>query len=120
MNSFVQVISWKNKPIFTEIILLFIRQNKNPYGQSIIGAFGHMEFSLIINLKMGDRVFIKRWLEAKMIALNHFLAASKIILGISMYVLQVLQIDHLRLRSGPSQKLLLKALKIDLDFGIVF
>ena len=29
----MKVIFWKNKPIFTEIILLFIRQNTIPYGQ---------------------------------------------------------------------------------------
>ena len=32
-NSVMKIISWKNKPIFTEIILLLIRQNKIPYGQ---------------------------------------------------------------------------------------
>ena len=32
-NSVLKVISWKNKPIFTEIILLCIRQNTIPYGQ---------------------------------------------------------------------------------------
>ena len=32
-NFVMKVISWKNKPIFTEIILLFIRQNTIPYGQ---------------------------------------------------------------------------------------
>ena len=32
-NSVMKVISWKNKPIFTEIILLLIRQNTIPYGQ---------------------------------------------------------------------------------------
>ena len=31
-NSFMKFISWKNKLIFTEIILLFIRQNAIPYG----------------------------------------------------------------------------------------
>ena len=28
----MEVISWKNMPIFTEIILLLIRQNTVPYG----------------------------------------------------------------------------------------
>ena len=32
-NSVLKVISWNNKPIFNEIILLFIRQNTIPYGQ---------------------------------------------------------------------------------------
>ena len=32
-NSVMEVISWKNMPIFTEIILLLIRQNTIPYGQ---------------------------------------------------------------------------------------
>ena len=32
-NSVMKVISWKNKSIFTEINLLFIRQNTIPYGQ---------------------------------------------------------------------------------------
>ena len=32
-NSVMDVISWKNMPIFTEIILLLIKQNTIPYGQ---------------------------------------------------------------------------------------
>ena len=32
-NSVLKEISWKNKLIFTEIILLFIRQNTIAYGQ---------------------------------------------------------------------------------------
>ena len=32
-NSVIKVISWKNKPIFTEITLPIIRQNTIPYGQ---------------------------------------------------------------------------------------
>ena len=32
----MKVISWKNKPIFTDIILLFIRQNTIPYGQKAL------------------------------------------------------------------------------------
>ena len=49
----MKVISWKNKPIFTKIILLFIRQNTISYAQRIIKAFDHMEFCLVINLIMG-------------------------------------------------------------------
>ena len=48
-DSVLRVISWKNKPIFIEIILLFIRQNTIPYSQRIINAFDHMEFCLVIN-----------------------------------------------------------------------
>ena len=32
-NSVIQVITWKNKPIFTEIFLLLIRPHTIPYGQ---------------------------------------------------------------------------------------
>ena len=32
-NSDMEVISWKNTPIFTEIFLLLIRQNTLPYDQ---------------------------------------------------------------------------------------
>ena len=50
-NSVQRVISWKNKPIFTEIILLLIGKNTIPYGQRhIINDFDHMEFCLVINL----------------------------------------------------------------------
>ena len=42
----MKVISWKNKPIFTEIILLFIRQNTIPYGQRDYQC-------LVVNLTMG-------------------------------------------------------------------
>ena len=42
-NSVPKVISWKNKLFFTEIILLFIRQNTIPYGQ---------RHCLVINLAM--------------------------------------------------------------------
>ena len=40
----MKVISWKNRPIFTEIILLL--------SIIIINAFDHMEFCLVINLEM--------------------------------------------------------------------
>ena len=42
-NSVKKVPSWKNKPIFTKLILLFITN-----------AFVHMEFSLGIKLTMCD------------------------------------------------------------------
>ena len=46
----MEVISWKNLPIFTEIILL-VRQNTLSYGQKgIINAFDHMELCFVINL----------------------------------------------------------------------
>ena len=32
-NSVMKVISWKNNPFFTEMTLLFKRQNTIPYGQ---------------------------------------------------------------------------------------
>ena len=47
-NSVMRVISWKIKPTFTEMILLFIRQNtKFHMGKSIINAFDHMEFCVL-------------------------------------------------------------------------
>ena len=49
----MEVISWRNKLIFTEIILLVIRQNTIPYGQRQFNAFDHMEFCLVLNLTMG-------------------------------------------------------------------
>ena len=39
--------------IFTEIILLFIRQNITPMVKGIINALDQMEFCLVINLMMG-------------------------------------------------------------------
>ena len=50
-NSVMRVISWKNKPIFTELILLFMRQNTITHGP-IIYAFDHTEFCFVINLTM--------------------------------------------------------------------
>ena len=47
----MEVISWKNMPIFTEIILLLIRQNTSPYG---------MEFCWVINLTKGGNWAIPR------------------------------------------------------------
>ena len=47
----MKVILGKNKPIFTEIILLFIRQNTIPYGQRHYQCL--MEFCLVFNLTMG-------------------------------------------------------------------
>ena len=43
----MKVISWKNKPIFTEIILVFIRQNTIPYDQR------HYQFCFVIKLTTG-------------------------------------------------------------------
>ena len=49
----MKVISWKNKPIFTEIIL-FRTQNTILYGQRhAFDAFDHMEFCVVIHLTMG-------------------------------------------------------------------
>ena len=52
-NSVIKVIPRKNKPVSTEIILLLIRQNIIPMVKGIINVFDHMEFCLVINLKMG-------------------------------------------------------------------
>ena len=38
----MEVISWKNMPIFTEIILLLIRQNTIPMPLTIGIVFGHI------------------------------------------------------------------------------
>ena len=53
-NSVMKVISWKNKPIFTEITLPVIRQNTIPYAK----AFHHLEFCLVINLIMGGNLAV--------------------------------------------------------------
>ena len=55
----MEVISWKNMPIFTEIFPLLIRQNTIPYGQ-IINAFDHMELCLVINQIKGGKWAISR------------------------------------------------------------
>ena len=53
-NSVMKVISWRNKPIFTEIMILRIRQNTFLY------AFDHMEFCFVIELTMdGNQVVIR-------------------------------------------------------------
>ena len=49
-NSVLIVISWKNKPILSEIILLFIKQNTIPY----------MEFCLVINVTRGGNWVVTR------------------------------------------------------------
>ena len=49
----MKVISWKNKPIFTEIILMFIDKTRFHMVKGIINAFDHMEFCLVIKLTMG-------------------------------------------------------------------
>ena len=48
----MEVISWKNMPIFTEIILLLLRQNTIPYG--------HTELCLVINLTKGGNWAIQQ------------------------------------------------------------
>ena len=45
----MKVIFWKNKPIFTEIILLFI-----------CVFFFHLEFSLVLNLTMSGKLAVTR------------------------------------------------------------
>ena len=47
----MEVISWKNMPIFTESILLLIK-DKTQFRmvKGIINAFDHMEFCFVINL----------------------------------------------------------------------
>ena len=50
-NSVLKVISWKNKPIFTEITLLLI--NKTHF--QMIDVFDYMEFCLIIDLTMSGK-----------------------------------------------------------------
>ena len=52
-NSVMRVISWKNKAIFTEMILLFLRKTQFHMVKSIINAFDHIEFCFVINLTMG-------------------------------------------------------------------
>ena len=49
----MKVISWKKKLIFSEIILLFIRQTQFHVVKGTINAFDHNEFCLVINLIMG-------------------------------------------------------------------
>ena len=49
----MEVISWKNMPIFTEIILLLIRQTQFHKVKGIINAFDHIELCLVINLTTG-------------------------------------------------------------------
>ena len=50
----MKVISWKNKAVFTEIILLLYDKTQFDMVKGIINAFDHMEFCLVINLTMGD------------------------------------------------------------------
>ena len=54
-NSVMKVISSQNKPIFIEIILLFIRQNTiaSLSMPLRLNAVVHMEFCLVINVEMG-------------------------------------------------------------------
>ena len=49
----MEVIPWKNMPIFTEIILLLIRRNTFRMVKGIMNAFDHMKLYLVINLTKG-------------------------------------------------------------------
>ena len=51
----MEVISWKNMPDFTEIILLLIRQNTNPYGQR-----HYQWYCVVINLTKAGNFAIPR------------------------------------------------------------
>ena len=57
-NSVIKVISWKNKPVFTEIILLHINRTKFNLAKGIINAFDQMEFCLVIKLTMDGNLAI--------------------------------------------------------------
>ena len=46
----MEVISWKNTSIFTEIFLLPIRQTQFHMVKGIINAFDHMVLCFVINL----------------------------------------------------------------------
>ena len=46
----MEVISWQNMTIFTEIILLLISQTQFHIVKGIINAFDHMELCFVINL----------------------------------------------------------------------
>ena len=48
----MKVISWKIKPIFTEMILLFLDKTQFHMVKGIINAFDQMEFCLVIYLTM--------------------------------------------------------------------
>ena len=77
----MEIVSWKNVPSFTEIVLL-IRQNTNSIW-SIINAFDHMELCLVINLTKGDKKAIPhhQYLLLGMLALLlPFIPGSKYLL----------------------------------------
>ena len=58
----MKVISWKNEPIFTKIILLLTRQKTQfRIVKGIINASDHMELCLVINLTIGGKGAIS-WL----------------------------------------------------------
>ena len=54
----MKVISWKNMPIFTEIILLLIRQTQCHMVKGIINAIDHMEFWVATGLFHGHRYLL--------------------------------------------------------------
>ena len=54
-NSVLKLISWENKPISTDIVLLLIRQNTFPHGWSkalSMPLTNHMELYLTIKLML--------------------------------------------------------------------
>ena len=56
----MEVISWKNLPSFSEIILVLIRQKQFHMVKGIINAFDHMELCFVINLAKGGNWVIKQ------------------------------------------------------------
>ena len=49
----MKVISWKNKPIFTEMIIQLIRQKHFHMVKGFTNVFDDMEIYWVINLTMG-------------------------------------------------------------------
>ena len=56
----MKVISWKNMPVFTEIILLLKDKTQFHTVKGIINAFDHMKLCLVINLTKGGNWAIPR------------------------------------------------------------
>ena len=56
----MKIIPWKNKAVFTEIILLLYDKTQFHMVKGIINAFDHMEFCLVINLTMGSNQAVSR------------------------------------------------------------
>ena len=54
----MKVISWKNKAVFIEIILLLYNKTQFHMVKGIINAFDYMEFCLVINLTMGGNLAV--------------------------------------------------------------